>query len=278
MTEIRDRTAFITGGASGLGLAMAKAFAARGGSVMLADINTDRLAEAEAMLREKGAQVATVACDVADVASMKAAAQATTDRFGKVHLIVNNAGVVVTGKTGKIAIDNWRWIVDINLLGVVHGVEVFAPILREQGEGGHILNTASMAGHVSEATAAPYHATKFAVVGYSEALKGDLESDGINVSVLCPAFVKTNILESEFERPSISLTLEEAKKTKRFQLMQQFIEQGLDADAVGEWVAECIEANRFYIFTHPQLLQTIKDRFLAIEADYQAVIDDGRFG
>ena len=277
MTDINGRTAFITGGASGLGLSMAKAFAARGASVMLADINADGLAIAEDLLQKAGGDVGTVVCDVADVDSVRAAAQATVERFGKTHIVVNNAGVSLTGRAGKIAINNWRWVVDINLMGVVHGIEVFTPILRRQAEGGHFINTASMAGHAATPGAAPYIATKFAVVGYSEALRGELKPDEINVSVLCPAFVKTNILDSEFARPSITLTQEQAKQTDRYKAMQQLIDQGLDSDAVGQWVADCVESNRFYIFTHPELLQAIKGRFASIEADYQAIIDDGRF-
>lgn len=177
MTDISGRIAFITGGASGLGFSMAKAFLARGASVMLADINPEGLAEAKASLQQPNHHVDTVVCDVADVESVRAAAKATVDRFGKVHLVVNNAGVSLTGRAGKIAIENWRWAVDINLMGVVHGVEVFTPILRAQKEGGHFINTSSMAGHVASAGAAPYIATKFAVVGYSEALRGELEPD-----------------------------------------------------------------------------------------------------
>ncbi len=256
---------------------MAKAFAERGASIMLADINAEALATARATLASSGADVETVTCDVADVAAVQRAADATRTRFGKVHLVVNNAGVSLTGKAGKIAIENWRWAVDINLMGVVHGVEVFVPILRAQGEGGHLINTASMAGHAAQPGAAPYIATKFAVVGYSEALRAELSGDDIVVSVLCPAFVKTNILESEFLRPSITMTLDDAKKTERFRRMQGIIGAGLDADLVGQWVAECVEQDRLYIFTHPEYLQAIKDRFEAIMADYDAVIEDGRF-
>ncbi len=278
MTEIRGRTAFITGGASGLGLSMAKAFVARGGSVMLADIDSDGLAAAAATLTESGGDVGTVECNVADVEAVQAAAKATVDRFGKVHIVANNAGVSMTGKAGKTEITNWRWVIDINILGVVHGIEVFVPILREQGEGGHVINTASIAGHLAQRRAAPYNTTKFAVVGYSEALKGDLAEDGIGVSVLCPGFVKTNIMESELSRPSLALTPDEARQTPRFQRMRSLIEGGLDADEVGRWVADCVEADRFYIFTHPDFLQYVEARHAEIISDYRAIIEDGRFG
>ena len=277
MTEIQGRTAFITGGASGLGLSMAKALAGRGASVMLADIHRDRLAAAESQLREAGADVGQVVCDVADIDAVRAAAQATVDRFGKVHIVANNAGVSMTGWPGKIDITNWRWVMDVNVMGVVHGVEVFSPILQKQGEGGHFINTASMAGHVAHASMGPYVATKYAVVGYSECLRDELERDNIKVSVLCPAFVKTNIIESELTRPSLSMPVEEVAKSDRYQRMQQIVAAGLDADAVGQWVAECVEANRFYIFTHPSVFAAIQARFASIESDYRAIIDDGRF-
>ncbi|MEO1234722.1 MAG: SDR family NAD(P)-dependent oxidoreductase [Myxococcota bacterium] len=278
MTDFKGRVAFITGGASGLGLSMARAFGARGASVMLADIQADRLAEAEALLKGAGVEVASVGCDVADEASVRAAAQATLDRFGKVHIVANNAGVSVVGRAGKVGLKNWRWVVDINLMGVAHGVEIFLPILRNQGEGGHFLNTASMAGHGAAAGMGPYNATKFAVVGYSESMQQELVEEDIQVSVLCPAFVKTNIAHSELQSPGLRLPPEEARKSKRFQKIKEAVEGGLEADAVGEWVAECMEANRFYIFTHPELRPGLEARYAAIMADYQAIADDGRFG
>ena len=181
------QTAFITGGASGIGLSIAKALATRGVNIMLADLDSARLQDAAATIRAMGAEVDIVLCDVADEAMVRAAADATIQRFGKVHIIANNAGVATGGMAGNIAIKDWRWVVDINLMGVVHGTEIFLPLIKSHGEGGHILNTASMAGHVASPGMSPYHATKFAVVGYSEAVKAELAGQNIGVSVLCPA-------------------------------------------------------------------------------------------
>ena len=277
MSDISGRVAFVTGGASGLGLAMAKAFAKRGAKVMLADLNAEGMAKAEAELKATGADVASVVCDVADLDAVKAAADATISRFGKVHLVVNNAGVALGGQPGEIPVQDWRWIVDINLMGVVHGVEVFTPLIRSHGEGGHFVNTASMAGHFSAPGMAPYNATKFAVVGYSEALKGELAPHDIGVSVLCPAWVRTNIHNTGFDRPSGGATLEEAKNDPQYQAMSDVIEAGLEPDLVGGWVADCVEAGRLYIFTHPDFSTAIDARYAAIKADYDAAAADGRF-
>ncbi|MEM9939026.1 MAG: SDR family NAD(P)-dependent oxidoreductase [Pseudomonadota bacterium] len=277
MTDISGRVAFITGAASGLGLAMAKSFAARGAKVMLSDRDATKLATAEAELKASGADVASIICDVTDVEAVKAAAQATVERFGKVHLVANNAGVGLGGKPGEIAIEDWRWVVDINLMGVVHGVEVFTPILQAQGEGGHFINTASMAGHSIPPGMGPYVATKFAVVGYSEALQMELAESGIGVSILSPAWVKTNIHNTGFDRPSGGPTLEEAKSDPGYQQMAAVIEGGLDPDAVANWVSDCVEANRLHIFTHVDFSPVIDHRFAQIKADYKAIADDGRF-
>ena len=277
MTEIAGKTAFITGAASGLGFALAKDFAKRGANLMLSDRNGDGLADAETALKSMGANVDSILCDVTDVAQLRAAAQATLDAFGKVHIVANNAGVAINGQPGKTPIEDWRWIVDINLMGVVHGVEVFTPLLQSHGEGGHFLNTASMAGQVASPGMSPYNATKYAVVGYSEGLALELKNDGIGVSILCPGWVKTKIHMTGFDRPSGLAKLEDATKDPNFQAMNAIIEGGLDADAVAAWTSECIEANRLYVFTHTDFAEAIEARFKRIEKDYDAIKDDGRF-
>lgn len=278
MSEIAGRVAFITGGASGLGLAMARSFLKRGARVMLADRNEVGLAEAVSELSKDSNEVASVVCDVADVDQVRAAAQATIDHFGKVHIVVNNAGVGKGGQPGEIPIEDWRWIVDINLMGVVHGVEVFTPLIQSHGEGGHVINTASMAGHVAPGGMGPYNATKYAVVGYSEGLKNELAPHKIGVSVLCPGWVNTNIHTTGLGAPSSQVTIEQAKSDSKFQEMESVIRAGLDPNDVADWVAECVESNRLYIFTHKTMKIGIDMRFGQIQADYQAIIDDGRFG
>lgn len=266
MTDVTGKVAFITGGARGIGLAIARALVGRGCSVMLADLDADALAQAAALLENIGSQVGTFICDVSNAEAMQAAADATIARFGKVHIIVNNAGVAVGGKPGKVALADWRWVVDINLMGVVYGTEIFLPLIRAHGEGGHIINTASMAGHIASPSMSPYNATKFAVVGYSESLQVDLAKENIGVSVLCPAWVRTDIHKSAFAKPTGGGSTDDPQ----FQALSQVIDNGLDADAVGEWTAQCIADDRFYIFTHPEFKQYIDARFDTISADYQA--------
>ena len=278
MSEIEGRVAFVTGGASGLGLAMARSFLKRGARVMLADRDEAGLAKAVAELSQDSNEVASVVCDVADIDQVRAAAQATIDHFGKVHIAVNNAGVGKGGQPGEIPIEDWRWIVDINLMGVVHGVEVFTPLIQSHGEGGHFVNTASMAGHVAPGGMGPYNATKYAVVGYSESLKNELAPHKIGVSVLCPGWVSTNIHTTGFGAPSSQVTAEQARHDPQFKEMEAVIRAGLDPNKVADWVADCVEANRLYIFTHKSMKIGIDMRAAQIQADYEAIIADGRFG
>jgi len=202
MRELSGRTAFITGGASGIGLELGRAFVAAGMKVMLADVETGALERAVASLREVTSDICGVACDVADADSVERAAQATFDAFGHVHVVCNNAGVAAGGGIDNISLDNWRWVIDVNLMGVVHGIRTFLPHLRAHGEGGHIVNTASMAGMNGGLGFSPYTASKFAVVAMSEGLSMQVKPHGIGVSVLCPSFVRTAIGDSGRNRPA----------------------------------------------------------------------------
>jgi len=201
MRELTGKTAFVTGGASGIGFALGAAFAQAGMKVMLADIETGALAEAVKSLRDFGPNVRGVACDVADPVRVERAAKASYQAFGNVHVVCNNAGVAAAGGIDNISLDNWRWVLDVNLMGVLHGIRTFLPHIRAHGEGGHIVNTASMAGMNSGLGFSPYVASKFAVVGMSEGLATQLKPFGIGVTVLCPSFVRTRIGESGRNRP-----------------------------------------------------------------------------
>jgi NAD(P)-dependent dehydrogenase (short-subunit alcohol dehydrogenase family) len=170
MRELGGKTAFVTGGASGIGLALGRAFVRAGMKVMLADIEPDALAAAVESLRDVGPDVRGVTCDVADPASVERAAQASYTAFGHVHVVCNNAGVAGGSGIDDISLDTWRWVLDVNLMGVLHGVHVFLPHIRAHGEGGHIVNTASMAGLQSGLGFSPYATSKFAVVAMSEGL------------------------------------------------------------------------------------------------------------
>jgi NAD(P)-dependent dehydrogenase (short-subunit alcohol dehydrogenase family) len=201
MRELAGKTVFVTGGAGGIGFALGRAFAQAGMKVMLADIEADALAAAVKSLHDFGPEVRGVICDVADPVSVARAAEASYQAFGNVHVVCNNAGVAAGGGIDNISLDNWRWVLDVNLMGVLHGIRSFLPHIRAHGEGGHIVNTASMAGMTNGMGFSPYAASKFAVVSMSEGLAAQLKPLGIGVSVLCPSFVRTGIGDSGRNQP-----------------------------------------------------------------------------
>jgi len=270
MRQLSGKTAFVTGGASGIGLAMGRAFARAGMKVMLADIEAAALEAAVADLREFGPDVRSVVCDVADAASVARAAKASFDAFGKVHVLCNNAGVAASGGIDQISLDNWRWVIDVNLMGVVHGIHAFLPHIREHGEGGHIVNTASMAGMHRARGFSPYGASKFAVVNISEGLAEQLRPLGIGVSVLCPSFVRTGIGNSgrnRLDRYGAGPTLDpNGSAAAVLAEIARRIETGLEPDCVAERVLSAIRDDELYIFTHPGSRAEVEGRFDAILA------------
>lgn len=270
MREFKGKTAFVTGGASGIGLAMATAFLQEGMQVMLADLEPGALDQALKGLSQFGAAVRGVHCDVADPDSVERAAQTTFGAFGKVHVLCNNAGVAAGGGIDTISVDNWRWVVDVNLMGVVYGVRSFLPHIRAHGEGGHIVNTASMAGMINGMGFSPYAATKFAVVAMSEGLLPQLQPFGIGVSVLCPAYVRTRIGESGRNRPERygkTQPLDPASPAAAMVAeIAKLIEAGLDPAEVAQRVLAAIRADQLYIFTHPHMREWTDARFAAIQA------------
>jgi len=274
MRELAGRTAFVTGGAGGIGLAMAQAFAGAGMKVMIADIETDALGTAVESLRGITPDTEGILCDVADAASVERAAQATFDRFGHVHVVCNNAGVAAGGGIDHISLDNWRWVIDVNLMGVMHGIRSFLPHIRKHGEGGHIVNTASMAG-MRGFGFSPYDASKFAVVGMSEGLHAQLKPQGIGVSVLCPSFVRTAIGNSARNRPGRygpSPSLDPASPAAAVVAeIARHLEAGLDPADVAARVLTAIRDDQLYIFTHPGMRAGVEDRFAAILAAMDAV-------
>jgi len=270
MRDLAGKTAFVTGGADGIGFALARAFARSGMKVMLADIETDALQAAVKSLQEISPDIRGTVCDVADPESVERAAQAAFDAFGRVHVVCNNAGVAAGGGIDHISLDNWRWVIDVNLMGVLHGIKSFLPHIRAHGEGGHIVNTASMAGMDGGLGFSPYTASKFAVVGMSEGLSEQLKPFGIGVSVLCPSFVRTRIGESGRNRPERygqSRPLEPASPAAAMvaEIARQ-IGAGLDPASVAERVLEAIRQDELYIFTHPGMRAQVEPRFAAILA------------
>ena len=266
MRDLSGKTAFITGGASGLGLAMAHAFGGAGMNVMLADIEEAPLAAAVAELEARQVRTASVLCDVGDRAAVVAAAQATVEAFGKVHLVCNNAGVGAGGPIGEVKPADWDWIVAVNLMGVVYGMEAFLPHVRAHGEGGCFVNTASMAGMISVPGMEPYTATKYAVVGMSEGWAGQLAPDNINVAVLCPGFVKTKINQSGRTRQS-----QYGGPVPNNPIVgQSNVDNGIDPEFVGRRVLEAVQNDERYIFTHPDMRGLVQGRFARIMAGFDA--------
>jgi len=272
MRELAGKTAFVTGGASGIGFALGRAFAEVGMKVMLADIETDALAAAVKSLHNVGPGVRGIHCDVTNAASVERAARASFGAFGNVHVVCNNAGVAAGGGIEDIALDSWRWVLDVNLMGVVHGIREFLPHMRAHGEGGHIVNTASMAGMQSGLGFSPYTASKFAVVGMSEGLAPQLAPFGIGVSVLCPGFVRTRIGESGRNRPEqygATQTPDPGTPTAALVTMiDELIRNGIDPSDVAARVIAAIRANEFYVFTHPDMRSEVEGRFAAITAAF----------
>jgi NAD(P)-dependent dehydrogenase (short-subunit alcohol dehydrogenase family) len=270
MRDLAGKTAFVTGGASGIGFALGRAFAQAGMNVMLADIETDALDAAVKSLNKLGPAVHGVTCDVADPLNVERAADAAYAAFGNVHVVCNNAGVAGGSGVDNISLDTWRWVLDVNLMGVVHGVHTFVPRMRAHGEGGHIVNTASMAGMIMGLGFSPYTASKFAVVGISEGLAIQLKPLGIGVSVLCPDFVRTRIGESRRNRqerygaahipdpasPAGALAADIAAR----------IQSGLDPSEVAARVLAAIREDELYVFTHPETRPAVEERFAAILA------------
>ena len=270
MRELAGKSAFVTGGASGIGFALGRAFAEAGMKVMLADIETDALAAAVESLQNFSPDVRGVACDVADSASVGRAAGAAFTAFKKVHVVCNNAGVAGGSGIDNISLENWRWVLDVNLMGVVHGIHTFLPHIRAHGDGGHIVNTASMAGMVSGLGFSPYAASKFAVVNMSEGLALQLEPLGIGVTVVCPGFVRTRISESGRNRPerySPNRTPDPASPAGVLaDQLAELSHSGLDPSDVAQRILAAIRQDELYVFTHPEMRAEVEERFSAIRA------------
>lgn len=265
MKDFKDRVAVITGGASGIGRAMADRFALEGMKIVLADVEEAALDTARKELVDAGADTVTVVADVSKADEVKALAEKTLGKFGGVHIVCNNAGVAAGGVTWNQPLEDWEWVIGVNLWGVIHGVRTFVPILLEQNVDCHIVNTASMAGLVSGPFATIYNVTKHAVVTLSESLHQELQlqTPRVKVSVLCPGFVKTRILDSDRNRP-VSLQATETPGEEALQAMREafrvFIDQGMPPSEVAAKVHDAILNDRFYIFPHPEFLAPFKTR------------------
>jgi NAD(P)-dependent dehydrogenase (short-subunit alcohol dehydrogenase family) len=268
MREVVGKTAFVTGGASGLGLALGRKFAEAGMNVMLADIEADALAAAVEGLQGFG--VRGVACDVTDPLSVEQAAERSFEEFGNVHVVCNNAGVAGGGGIEDISLDTWRWVLDVNLMGVLHGIRAFLPHMRAHAEGGHFVNTASWAGMQAGLGFSPYATSKFAVVGLSEGLAMEVRPLGIGVTVVCPGFVRTRIGESGRNRPQRYGPARTPDPTSPAGMLvaeiAERLRSGLDPSDVAAQVLAAIRDDELYVFTHPEMRPEFEERLATIAA------------
>ena len=277
MKDLAGKTAFVTGAASGIGLGIATALAQAGVKVMLCDIEQGALDKAVAALKATNADVEGVKADVSLKAELQAAADATVARFGKVHILVNNAGVGGGGMYGAWTDGGWDWLLDVNLRAVVWGIGIFGPLIESHGEGGQIVSTASIAGLISGASS-PYSVTKYGVVALSEGLRNELAPKGVGVSVLCPGLIRTNIMDSARNLPDrfqgAAGGTGNVESVGAIQNLRMLLEtQGIDPLYVGELVREGIENDWPYIFTDTQFEPMVEARFANIKAGFDRIRD-----
>ncbi len=273
MDVLPGQVAVITGGASGIGLALAHRFAAEGMRIVLADIERPVLERAGEELTRAGADVLTLPTDVSLAEEVEVLAAMTMDHFGDVHLVCNNAGVGSRGLTvADLPLDDFTWVIGVNLFGVIHGIHAFLPRLRANGVG-HIVNTASISCFSHLPRMAPYNASKAAVIALSETLRFELDAEGsgIGVSVLCPSWVRTNISTSDRNRPErFSYTIESAQMEEAAQYKArrrtQLATLALDPAAIADQVCDAVQHDRFYVLTHPESIPALEERFGRIVA------------
>ncbi len=266
MKILKGRVAVVTGGAGGLGRAMAMHFAREGMHVAIADIDQASLDRTAGELRALGVNAIGVRTDVSKGDEVDALARRVVAELGGVHVVCNNAGVSPLGLAWENTIADWQWMLGVNLWGVIHGVRTFTPILLAQDEG-HIVNTASVAGLINPPSSAMYNVTKHAVVALTETLYHDLgeQKSKVGCSVLCPAYVPTGIADSERNRPSELANPASVKKSPeqfaKEAMLQKAVRSGkLSADDIGAAVLAAVKEDRFYILTHPRIKGAIRAR------------------
>ena len=270
MQDFTGKTAFVTGGASGIGLAMVEAFLDQGMNVALADIEATARDRAVAGLARFGDRIRGVACDVSDRASVIAARDAAIAAFGPVHVLCNNAGVGTGGRIDTVPPPAWEWLMGVNLMGVIHGLSEFVPHMKEHGGECHIVNTGSMAGMNGFRGMGPYCASKAAVVSLSEALASELAETTIGVSVLCPGSVNTAFYESRRNAPaSVPPPPPNSREARAHaQGLTVRIDHGIPPPEVAARVLQGIRDRDLYIFTHPEMRSMIDDRHARLSAGF----------
>lgn len=265
--ELRGKTAFITGGASGIGLALAERCAREGMKVLIADIEKPALDQAAAGLRAQGAEVATYTLDVSDLEQYKAIAAAVLADHGAPYVLINNAGIAWKAPASLATPEDWRWTMSVNVLGLGYGISLFVPAMIASGARGYVLNTASVTGLItSPGTSAVYSASKHAVLAISETLAHELRAHGIGVAVLCPGSVATNITDADRNAPKgIAEGITGADPAER-EFTRSFVGNGISAGTVAEQAFAALEDGRFYVITHPEYREEIETRHRQIES------------
>ena len=275
LADVKGKVAFITGGSSGIGLGMARAFSAAGMKVVITFRRDDHRDEALRLLGADNAGVHAVKLDVTDRAGFARAANEAEKVFGKVHLLANNAGVGVRASAVEATFKDWDWGLGVNLGGVINGITTLLPRMRAHGEGAHVLVTSSSAGLVAGGKIGIYVTSKFAVVGLMESLREELEGQNVGVSIFCPGFVQSNLIESEKMRPS-DLVNEVSKPStspptpQEEAMMRQFMKVAMDPVVAGGQVLEGVRRNDLYIFTHQEFEQPTRERMEALLASFPA--------
>lgn len=270
MEDLQGKVAVITGGASGIGFATAKALANRGAKLVLADIERPALDKAVAELASSGAKAEGVMCDVGSLESVQNLADTAFGKMGAVHILFNNAGVAVGGAIAEMKHSDWEWTIRVDLWGPIHGVEAFLPRMIAQKQGGHILFTASFAGLVPNEGLGAYCVAKYGVVALAEVLQREMRPHDIGVSVLCPMRVATNIGNSERNRPaSLGGPAASARVQEQSASNRDLAGRVLEVDDVANQVVKAIVANRLYILPHEESRKSIRRRFERIDRTFE---------
>jgi len=274
MQDLKDRVAVVTGGASGIGLGMCRAFAKRGAKLVVADLDEANLAAVVSDFESQGVAAIGVRCDVSKLAEVESLAQQTLDAYGAVHVLCNNAGVGIPTSARNMKLDDWEWIINVDLWGPIYGVKVFLPLIEAQGEG-HINTTSSMAGLISSPMMGAYNVAKHGVVALMAAVERELrvKKSAITASVLCPGPINTNISRNSVTyRPSKAKPKADGEKAgKMAASIQASLEEGMPPDEVGELVADAIAQNKFWILTHPRWAKTVQKQLDALREDQSLI-------
>ncbi|MGZ8347767.1 MAG: SDR family NAD(P)-dependent oxidoreductase [Allosphingosinicella sp.] len=266
MKDLAGRTAFVTGGANGIGLGLARVLLDQGCKVAIADIREDSIEQALTVLDNR--EVIGVKLDVASRDGFAAAADEAEARLGPVTLLFNNAGINLFRSIDESSYEDWDWVLGVNLQGVINGIQTFVPRMKERGLGGHIVNTASMASFFASSVPGIYNCSKFAVRGLSESLRHSLHAHGIGVSVLCPGLVNSEIYRSDEIRPAEHAEGGHATDPAFVEMLGKVHQIGMDPVEVAEKVVAGIRANKFYIFSHPEFKDELRDVFDQILAEF----------